>query len=220
MTTSMEILFEDNHLIAVNKPGGILTQPSGTEQDNLEDQVKSWIKQKYQKPGNVFLQALHRLDKPASGVVLFAKTSKALSRLNVSMREKQTCKQYLVRIEGHLKPSSGTLEHFLVHDEFHARVVEKGTEGAKLARLQYQVLEEKGDFSLLKVELETGRYHQIRAQLAHMGCPIQGDYKYGSKKPFKEGAIALHHVCLEIVHPITSLKLLLQAQLPLYWPSL
>lgn len=197
----IEIIFEDNHLLVVNKPAGLLTQPSGTEQDSLEAQAKAYIKEKYQKPGNVFLEAVHRLDKPVSGIVVFAKTSKALSRLNESLRSKQAKKIYHAWVEGIPKQKEATLEHYLVHDDFIATIVSKEHPEAKLARLSYKLLESKENSSLLEITLETGRYHQIRAQLAAIGHPIVGDAKYGSKTNRPE--IALTHVQLEIVHPVT-----------------
>lgn len=207
-------IFEDNHLLVLNKPAGLLTQPSGTDQDSLELQAKLWIKSVYQKPGNVFLEAVHRLDKPVSGVVLFAKTSKALSRLNISMREKQTKKIYWAWVEGVLESEQGTLEHFLFHDDFHAKVVESSHPQGKIARLKYTVLEKNGKGSLVEIALETGRYHQIRLQFSAIGHPIFGDQKYGAKEAYEKGAIALHHRRLEIPHPITQTSMIFEADLP------
>lgn len=199
----LEILYVDNHQLVVNKPAGLLTQPSGTEEDSLEAQAKAWIKQEYQKPGNVFLHAVHRLDKPVSGIVLFARTSKALSRLQECMRNKQTRKVYIALVEGVLKESEGTLEHYLVHDEHCATVSHSKDPSAKYARLQYKVLERQKDHTRVEVVLDTGRYHQIRAQFSAIGHPILGDKKYGSQQPFQEGCIALRHTHFEIPHPIT-----------------
>lgn len=200
--TALDVIFIDNHLLVVNKPAGVLTQPSGTDRDNLQDRAKAWIKDRFNKPGNVFLEALHRLDAPVSGIVLFARTSKALSRLNESMRQKDTQKVYHALVEGMLPSAEGVLENFLVHDDFHAQVVSKSHPQAKLARLRYRTIEKKGEFTLVEVELETGRYHQIRIQLAYARCPIAGDKLYGSATPFPQG-IALHHTRLTIPHPIT-----------------
>lgn len=200
----MEIIFEDNHILVLNKPAGLLTQPSGTDQDSLEAQAKAWIKEKYQKPGNVFLEAVHRLDKPVSGIVIFAKTSKALSRLNLSIRQKDAEKEYLAIVEGCPSEPEGVLEHYLIHDDFQARVAPKNHPEAKASRLHYSVVEKRGDTTLVAVKLETGRYHQIRAQLSAIGCPIVGDKKYGSHKPYEiPGAIALCHHRLRIPHPVT-----------------
>jgi 23S rRNA pseudouridine1911/1915/1917 synthase len=212
MQTDFPVLFEDNHLLVVNKPAGILTQPSGTAQENLEDQAKAWLKIVHDKPGNVFLGTVHRLDKPVSGVVIFGKTSKALSRLNASIRAKLTHKLYYALVEGN-PPSEGILENYVVHDDYHAEVAASDFPQAKLARLKYHVIEKRGDLTLLEIELETGRYHQIRLQFSHIGCPIAGDVKYGSRFPF-EGRIALHHIKLEIPHPITGAICIFEAPLP------
>lgn len=209
----MNVLYEDNHLLVVNKPAGLLTQPSGTEQDSLEAQAKQWIKAKYQKPGNVFLEAVHRIDKPVSGIVLFAKTSKALSRLNASLREKQSQKVYLALVEGTPPASTAILEHYLVHDDFQARVVDKQDPNGKLARLEYRIVEKFPGKTLVEIILETGRYHQIRVQMAAIGCPIVGDSRYGGHQT-GDNSICLHHSRLSIPHPITDNMLLFQAPSP------
>lgn len=208
LTCPFPLIFEDNHLLVVSKPGGLLTQPSGTEQENVEDGLKNWIKKRDHKQGAVFLHALHRLDKPASGLVLFAKTSKALSRLNASIRNKEAKKIYLAWVEKELTPSSGPLIHWLVHADFQAVVIPKRDAlkhpGAKEAKLHYRCLARREGAALIEIELETGRYHQIRCQLAAIGCPILGDRRYGSAVAFGHSeAIALHHVFLEITHPVT-----------------
>jgi 23S rRNA pseudouridine1911/1915/1917 synthase len=210
----LNTIFEDNHLLVLNKPAGLLTQPSGTEQDSLESQAKAYIKVIHQKPGNVFLEAVHRLDKPVSGVVVFGKTSKALSRLNATVRAKQTRKIYWALVEGALASDEGILEHFLLHDEFHARVVEPTTPGAKLARLAYKVLKRQRADTLVEIELETGRYHQIRLQFASFGHPIWGDLKYGSHRDYPSNAIALHHRQLQLAHPITQEVMVFEAPFP------
>jgi 23S rRNA pseudouridine1911/1915/1917 synthase len=210
----LEILYEDNHLLVVNKPAGLLTQPSGTHQDSLEKQVKEWIKVHYKKPGQVFLEAVHRLDKPVSGIVLFARTSKAISRLNEAIRAKQTRKMYMALVEGHFRQHTGLLEHYLIHDDFQARLATKQDPQAKLARLTYKVVQEYPQATLLAIELETGRYHQIRLQLSAMNCPIMGDTKYGSTQQFAPQTIALHHQRLEFPHPISKECLIMEAPLP------
>lgn len=199
----MQPLFEDNHLLVLNKPAGLLTQPSGTDQESLEQQAKAWLKEVYHKPGNVFLEAVHRLDKPVSGIVVFGKTSKALTRLNASMRAKQTRKIYWAWVEGSLVLDEGVLEHVLLHDDFHAQVVDHQHPEGKRACLTYRVLQRKKDRTLLEIELETGRYHQIRLQLATLGHPIWGDRKYGGQQSYESGAIALHHQRLQLPHPIS-----------------
>lgn len=199
----MQIVFEDNHLLVVNKPAGLLTQPSGTSQDSLEAQAKVYIKQKYNKPGNVFLEAIHRLDKPVSGLVVFAKTSKALSRLNAAQREKSSQKIYLALIERPLSQPSGTLQHYLVHEDYRARIAHPGDPEAKRSVLHYRTTGEREGFPLVEIELETGRYHQIRAQFAAAGSPLLGDKKYGSRVSFPQAEIALHHFRITLLHPIT-----------------
>jgi 23S rRNA pseudouridine1911/1915/1917 synthase len=183
------VIYLDNHLLVVCKPAGIPTQP------DLADLAKAWVKAKYKKPGNVFLEPVHRLDKPVSGLVLFARTSKALTRLQEMMRQRQIVKIYHARVENAPKEQEGTLTHFLVHDDFRARIDPQGKE----ATLHYCVLEK----NVLEIRLETGRYHQIRVQLAAIGCPVVGDKKYGAKTPFGPDAIALEHVRMEFVHPVT-----------------
>lgn len=196
----MKVIYEDNHLLAVFKPAGLLTQPSPVENESLEVQAKAWIKDKYQKPGQVFLHAVHRLDRPVSGIVLFAKTSKALSRLNEAIRAKDCEKIYHAEVEGKLPSKEGVLENYLEHSDFEA--VEKSS--GKLSRLHYKVLAN----GVVEINLETGRYHQIRAQLSLAGCPIVGDLKYGAKTRFPTG-IALTHVRMTITHPITKERLTL-----------
>jgi 23S rRNA pseudouridine1911/1915/1917 synthase len=214
----LEVIFEDNHQLVVNKPGGLLTQPSGTEQDSLEAMAKNWIKDRYQKPGNVFLEAIHRLDKPVSGVVLFARTSKALGRLQASMRDKRSHKLYLAVVEGVPSLHEAMLEHYLMHDDYQSRIVQQNEPNAKLARLHYRIIGQKGGQSILEVILDTGRYHQIRAQLSAIGHPILGDVKYGSRSPYLPGFIALHHYCLQVPHPITDEMQTFKAPLPPTWP--
>jgi len=195
-----KIIFVDNHLLAVDKPAGLLTQPDSSGRKSLESVYKRWVKNEYQKPGNVYLEAAHRIDKPASGVVLFARTSKSVSRLKESVRNRDSIKIYQALVEGDL-PDEGELENFLVHDDFRARVVPNKTKRSKLAKLKYRVLERYSDYSLVEVNLETGRYHQIRIQFAEIGCPIIGDSKYGSQFEHSMEGIALHHHRLVIPHP-------------------
>jgi 23S rRNA pseudouridine1911/1915/1917 synthase len=216
----MHPIFEDNHLLVLNKPAGLLTQPSGTENDSLEQQAKAWIKEVYQKPGGVFLEVVHRLDKPVSGIVVFGKTSKALTRLNASIRAKQTRKIYWAWVEGSLQADEGHLENFLIHDDFHAKVVDAGHPEGKKACLSYRVLQRKKERTLLEIELQTGRYHQIRLQLATSGHPIWGDRKYGGRSNYEPDAIALHHLRLQIPHPISQVWLTFEAPPPLAFTDL
>lgn len=203
---ALEILFEDNHLLAVNKPAGLLTQPNDTAAPDLETLAKAYLKEKYRKQGNVFLHPIHRLDKPVSGIVLFARTSKALSRLNAQMRERSIEKTYTALIEGLPSKKTATLEHLLVHASHRAYISPNG----KLARLTYRLLETFPKAALVEINLHTGRYHQIRAQFSHIGHPLVGDAKYGAQE--KSGPIALHHTKLSFIHPITNLKQTLMCQ--------
>ncbi|KAF3361967.1 Pseudouridine synthase [Chlamydiales bacterium STE3] len=205
----MEILFEDNHLFVVNKPAGIPTQDVPGMANSLEAQAKNWIKERYQKPGAVYLHAIHRLDKPVSGVVVFARTSKALSRLNEEIRAKKTKKNYLAIVEGAVTPSQGRLEHYLFHGE-HKAVLSNAKHGQE-ARLTYLVLQKASQKSHVYIALDTGRYHQIRAQFSFSGHPIYGDQKYGSSSRFKENAIALHHYRFIIAHPTTKEEMVFKA---------
>lgn len=199
----LEVLFCDNHMLVVNKPAGIPTQPDGNCVISLEEICKEWVRTKFQKPGNVFLHALHRIDKPVCGIVVFARTSKALSRLNEAMRCKTTKKIYFAYIDTVLEKKEAILEHYLIHGDFKALVSSKDNPNAKFSRLSYQTIQQYKNGSLLKVELDTGRYHQIRIQLASIGAPIAGDKKYGSCSKRLFGAIALQHCCFEIPHPIS-----------------
>jgi len=199
----MKVIYCDNHLLIVSKPAGISTQPHEGSKDNLLDQAKDWIKKQFQKSGNVFLEVVHRLDKPVSGLVIFARTSKSLSRLQEMMRQYKIEKTYFAWAEGILPQEKGTLEHYLFHDEHRARVVDKSHPQSKLARLHYVQIDCQKNKTLVEIHLETGRYHQIRAQFAYMGYPIVGDLKYGSKMLWKKDAIALHHGRLKFFHPVT-----------------
>ncbi|MFT5128242.1 MAG: 23S rRNA pseudouridine1911/1915/1917 synthase [Rhodothermales bacterium] len=208
----MDILYIDNHLLAVNKPCGLPTQPSQEHADSLECRAKAWIKKEYNKPGKVFLHAIHRLDRPVSGVVLFARTSKALSRLNASTRARDSQKIYNAVVHGQ-PAASGDLEHFLAHRRMRAEVTSASADGAKQARLSYTRLAVGGKFSLLEITLHTGRYHQIRAQFAAIGHPIVGDHKY--QAPGQDGSgIALHHSSLTIPHPTTREPIAISATRP------
>lgn len=205
----MDVLYEDNHLIAINKPAGLLSQPTDQNTDSLETQVKTWLKEKYNKTGNVFVGVIHRLDRPVSGIVLFAKTSKALSRLNETIRSKQMQKIYYALVEGIPKNKSGTLIHFLKQGDHCSIITDAHDKESKKAILHYQTVKEFQESALLQITLETGRYHQIRCQCAAMGHPIIGDIRYGANKHhvhltrLPPDTIALHHTKLTFVHPIT-----------------
>ena len=204
------ILFADNHLLAVNKPAGLLAQDSGTGKRNLEDWAREWVRVDKGKPGSVFLNAVHRIDRSVSGVVLFARTSKALARLNEDIRKRNCRKVYHALVEGTPPKPSDQLVHWLTHEHQRAEISCEGAAGAQRAVLSYRVLKKVDRLSLLEVDLETGRYHQIRAQLSAIGCPIAGDEKYGASVANQE--IALHHRRLELQHPTR--KELLQIEAP------
>lgn len=200
------MLYEDNHLIGVYKPAGVLTQGALAGEPNLLDQVKAWLAERYQKPGQVFLGLLHRLDRPVSGVILFAKTSKGASRLSKQFRERSVEKAYLARLEGVIHPPAGRLEHHLLHTEGVRRVsvVRAGASpDAKHASLRYETQGSGGAQSIVSVQLETGRKHQIRAQFSHVGHPLCGDLLYGARRALRDNTIALCAVRLQFAHPIT-----------------
>lgn len=203
----LKILYEDNHLLVVEKPPGLPTQPSIHSHDSLEEQAKRWIKNKYNKPGRVFLHAVHRLDKQVSGIVVFAKTSKALSRLNDTFKQKGVSKQYIAWVGGIPPLEAEVLENFITHDDFKANLGSATSKKVKVARLSYRVIQRKRKQSLLEIDLDTGRYHQIRVQLAEIGCPIIGDVKYGSKRRLEHDGIALHHTRMTFPHPVTGEQL-------------
>lgn len=197
----IKVLFEDNHLLLMEKPVGLLSQPSGTELSSAEERAKAYLKEKYQKKGNVYLHAVHRLDKPVSGILLFAKTSKALSRLQADMREKKMKKTYIAEVEGIIAKDEMVLEHYLVHKDREAEVSDKPLQDAKIAKLKLAVIERKERTTRIQITLETGRYHQIRAQLSFVNHPVVGDVKYGSK--IASSRVHLHHQSLELNHPVT-----------------
>jgi 23S rRNA pseudouridine1911/1915/1917 synthase len=205
----IEILFEDNHLLAVNKPKGVLSQEDYTGDPDLLTLCKEYLKKEYNKPGNVFLGLLHRLDKPVGGVMLFAKTSKAASRISEQIRKRTIKKTYLAVVEGSA-PENGYLTHYLLKNSEANTVksVKKGTRDAKEAQLTFQKIDSSDGLSLLKISLITGRAHQIRVQLSEHGFPIYGDHKYGSKN---REAIALHAFELECTHPTLKEELKFQA---------
>lgn len=214
----MEVIYEDNHLLAVCKAPGELVQGDRTGDEPLVESCKAYIKEKYHKPGAVFLGVVHRLDRPVSGVVLFARTSKALSRLNEVFRSREDLeKVYLAIVEGRPAEPSGTLRHTLLRDRKQNRSfpVRPGTREAKEAVLDYRLIADLPEGqSLLEVHLHTGRHHQIRAQLAAIGCPIVGDVKYGASRPLPDASIALHARSLTLIHPTRKEPITLTADLP------
>ncbi len=188
----LRVLYEDNHLIAVYKPAGVLTQGDKTGDTCLMDDVKKYLKEKYKKSGNIFLGLLHRLDRPVSGIVLFAKTSKGASRLSEQIRNHEFKKEYQALVEGELIKKA-MLKNYLLHDKKtnKAKIFDSKYEGALPAELFYEVIENRGNNTLIKINLKTGRHHQIRSQLAHIGHPVVGDIKYGAKAPLSDQSIAL-----------------------------
>jgi 23S rRNA pseudouridine1911/1915/1917 synthase len=208
------ILFADNHLLAVNKPAGLLSQDSGTGLRNMEDWAREWVRTDKNKPGAVFLNAVHRIDKAVSGVVLFARTSKALSRLNEDIRKRNCRKIYHALVEGFPQKPSDKLMHWLSHEHHRAEVCRESDQGAQRAVLRYETLKRVDDMTLLEIDLETGRYHQIRAQLSALGNPIAGDQKYGAQQKSENGQIALHHRRLEVAHPTLKEPVIIEAPYP------
>ncbi len=212
----LHVLYEDNHLIVINKPGGLLVQGDATGDETLADLVKKFLKEKYNKPGNVFVGVVHRLDRPVSGVVLMAKTSKALERLNKQFRERKIYKKYWAVVKRKPKEEKGKLVHYLVknQDKNVVSCYDKPVDGALRAELYYTVIGHLNDHFLLEVNPVTGRPHQIRVQLSAMGCPIRGDLKYGFHKPNFDANINLHAKEIIFEHPVTKEKLRISASLP------
>ena len=214
MFNPKDILYEDNHLIVVNKHCGELVQPDRESEEALENDIKAMIKVRDHKPGDVFLGVVHRIDRPVSGAVVFAKTSKALTRLNEMIRNGQIRKTYWAITESTPNPEQGSLTHYIVRDgrTNRSRAYDKPQADGKKAMLNYQVLGCSNRYTLVEVELLTGRHHQIRAQLSKIGCPIKGDLKYGAKRSNPDGGISLHSRRVELLHPVR--KELLQIEAP------
>ena len=211
-----DIIYEDNHLLAVNKHCGDLVQPDPSGESALEDQIKAFIKVRDQKPGEVFLGVVHRIDRPVSGVVLFAKTSKALVRLNEMIRTGEIRKLYWAVTEQRPDPEAGELRHYILRDgrTNRSRAYDAPKPEAKEARMRYRTLAASTRYTLVEVELITGRHHQIRAQLAKIGCPIKGDLKYGARRSNPDGGIALHSRSMTLLHPVRREELTLTAPVP------
>lgn len=214
--SKVNVIYEDNHLIAVNKRAGDLTQKDKTGDLSLIEYVKSYIKKKYNKPGDVFLGSIHRLDRPTTGIVIFAKTSKALTRMNALFKNKKVQKTYLALVDRRPSEPKGKLENFLLKNPTKNKsfVTNSSKAKAKLAILEYELIKEVNGKFLLKVSLETGRHHQIRVQLANIGCRIIGDLKYGHKLANQDKSICLHCSELSFVHPVKKEPLRLIASLP------
>lgn len=211
-----DILYEDNHLLVVNKHSGDLVQPDPSGESALEDQIKAFLKVRDAKPGAVFLGVVHRIDRPVSGAVLFAKSSKALTRLNEMLREGRIRKIYWALTEQTPSPEEGALRHFIVRDARNnrSRAYDMPKPEGKEARLRYRTLGRGTHYTLVEVELQTGRHHQIRAQLAKIGCPIRGDLKYGARRSNPDGGISLHSRSVAFEHPVRRELLVVTAPVP------
>lgn len=212
----MQVLYEDNHIIIVRKESGEIVQGDKTGDRPLSEIVKAYIKEAYAKPGEVFLGVVHRLDRPVSGLVVFARTSKALSRLNDMFRKGEVYKTYWAIVKNRPNPQSGTLTHWLVRNEkqnkSYASLNEKPE--SKQAQLNYRTLASTENYTLLEVELLTGRHHQIRCQLSTIGCPIKGDLKYGAPRSNPDGSISLHARSIDFIHPVSKQHIHVEADVP------
>ncbi len=212
----MDIVYEDNHLIIVNKSAGELSQSDHTRDLSLVDKVKNYIKTKYKKPGNVYLGLVNRLDRPTSGLVIFSKTSKSLARMNKLLKERKIKKIYHAVTEKSPNPKKGTLINFLKKNQIKNKsfIVNDNGLKSKKAILHYTLIKKLKKFFLIEIMLETGRHHQIRSQLANIGCVIKGDVKYGAKRANKDKSICLHAKNIEFIHPITKAIISLDANPP------
>ena len=211
-----QILYEDNHILIINKNVGQLVQGDKTGDKSLLELLKSFIKERDQKPGNVFLGLAHRIDRPTSGLVIYAKTSKALSRLTQMIKNREIKKIYGAIVPKEIIPQSQTLTHYLKKNEKNnkAIVYNKETDGAKKAILNYQIIKTLDNYMLLEIDLQTGRHHQIRAQLSKIGVPIKGDLKYGAPRSNPDGGISLHARNLEFIHPVSKEQIKITAPTP------
>ena len=213
----MTVLYEDNHIIAVNKTCNEIVQGDKTGDTPLSETVKAYIKAKYNKPGEVFLGVTHRLDRPTSGVVLFARTSKALTRLNEMFKShEQIKKTYWTIVQGAPKVPEARLENWLIRNEAQNKsyIAKPNANNAKKAILEYRTLVRGENYTLLEVHLQTGRHHQIRCQLAAIGCPVKGDLKYGAKRSNPDGGICLHARQIEFIHPVSKQPICITAPVP------
>lgn len=220
----MEVIYEDNHIIAVNKTNSEIVQGDKTGDTPLSDMLKAWLKEKYSKPGNVFVGVAHRLDRPVSGVVVFAKTSKALARLNDMFRLGEVKKTYWAIVKNNPPAPEGELVNWLVRNEKQNKsyAYDKECPNSKKAILHYKVIARSDRYYLLEIDLKTGRHHQIRCQLAKMGCPIKGDLKYGFDRSNKDGGISLHAHSAAFIHPVSKNPVEIIAPVPddTLWKSL
>ncbi len=212
----MTVVYEDNHIVVVNKTSSEIVQGDKTGDTPLSEMVKQYLKEKYNKPGNVFIGVTHRLDRPVSGLVVFAKTSKALPRLNEMFRNGEVKKTYWAIVKECPKETEGELVHYLVRNEKQNKsyAYDKEVKNSKKAVLHYKLIGHSQNYYLLEVDLKTGRHHQIRCQLAKMGCPIKGDLKYGSPRSNPDGSICLHARTVQFVHPVSKEEIRLTAPVP------
>lgn len=212
----MTVVYEDNHLIIVNKAASEIVQGDKTGDMPLSESLKLYLKEKYGKPGNVFLGVVHRLDRPVSGLVIFAKTSKALARLNTMLAQGEVKKTYWAIVTARPPQEEGELTHYLVRNEQQNKsyAYDRERPGSKLAILHYRLIATTDRYWLLEVDLKTGRHHQIRCQLAKMGCPIKGDLKYGAPRSNPDGSISLHARRIRFVHPVSKQPIDLTAPIP------
>ena len=212
----MTVVYEDNHIIVVNKTSSEIVQGDKTGDTPLSEMVKQYLKEKYNKPGNVFIGVTHRLDRPVSGLVVFAKTSKALPRLNEMFRNGEVKKTYWAIVKECPKETEGELVHYLVRNEKQNKsyAYDKEVKNSKKAVLHYKLIGHSQNYYLLEVDLKTGRHHQIRCQLAKMGCSIKGDLKYGFPRSNPDGSICLHARTVQFVHPVSKEMIRLTAPVP------
>jgi 23S rRNA pseudouridine1911/1915/1917 synthase len=212
----LKILYEDNHLIAVQKRSSDLSQGDKTGDESLDTELKKYIAAKYNKPGDVFLGVVHRLDRPVSGVILYARTSKSLQRFNEMFRENQVKKTYLAIVRERPPEDNQTISHYLKKNEAQNKtyVYDREVKGSKQASLTYKIVSRSEKYYLLEVELHSGRHHQIRAQLSAIGCPIKGDLKYGFARSNEDGGISLMARRLEFIHPVKKEKIVIESPFP------
>ncbi|MFT5076407.1 MAG: 23S rRNA pseudouridine1911/1915/1917 synthase [Saprospiraceae bacterium] len=213
---NLQVLFEDNHLIIVNKRVGDIVQGDKTGDDPLSEIVKKYIAKKYDKPGAVYLGVVHRIDRPTSGIVVFARTTKALTRLNKLFSEREAKKTYWAIVKNTPPNEEDRLSHYLIRNakQNKSYAHKKEVPNSKLATLNYQIIKKLDRYILLEIDLETGRHHQIRSQLTAIGCPIKGDLKYGFDRSNKNGGIHLHARKLEFIHPVKNEEIIIEAPLP------
>lgn len=213
---TLDVIYEDNHILIVNKPAGVLVQGDATGDKSLDNYVKDYIKVKYNKPGNVFIGVTHRIDRPTSGIVIFAKTSKALSRVNELFKTKEIKKIYWALVSEIPEKTEASLVHHMIRNQKLNKSFanDKKSKDSKEAELNYKLVKSSDNYHLLEVEIITGRHHQIRSQLSKIGCPIKGDLKYGAKRPNEDGGICLHARKVEFIHPVSKKELSITSPVP------